>query len=124
MQVKYTGDVTIEGKVYSRYAVIDGPADNAWHLFDALVNVDDLDIYVRGVGGSVAAPVLTNGKAKSLAEMTFTSDGQPLGMQKRVTGPSVRSYVGPRAGRLTAQANGVGVQVPNVTPTAAPDQAA
>lgn len=110
MQVKYISDVNSGDVVYSTYAVIDGPADNAYHLFTVYVNVDDLTINVRKSDGT--GPLIsTTGKASTVNEFVTSPDGSPVGMVKRVTGPSVASYVGRRAGRLTAQVYGVGAQV-------------
>jgi hypothetical protein len=110
MQVKYIKDTNSGDVNYSVYAVIDGPADNAWHLFNVYVNVDDLTINVRK-NDDTGPLISTTGKASTINEFVTSPDGAPVGMVKRVTGPSVASYVARRAGRLTAQVYGVGSQV-------------
>jgi hypothetical protein len=110
MQVKYINDSQFGDVTFSTYAVIDGQADNAYHLFTVYVNVDELTIYVRNADGT-GPLIATTGKASTINEFVTAPDGSPVGMVKRVTGPSVASYVGRRAGRLTAQVYSVGMKV-------------
>jgi hypothetical protein len=122
MQVTYTQNVTMTGageadKVYSVYAVTDGPKDNEYHLFDVYVNVQDKVINVRGLytgaDGSNPMPLVpTTGVATLTSDMVMVdADTQTYRKIDRVNGGSVRSYVTPRAGRLTAMAYAVGVKL-------------
>ena len=111
MQINYTNDVQVDGTTYSVYAVIDGPKDNEYHLFDAYVSATDQVINVRGLGEGMPL-VPTTGKANTVSEMVKVEGSDDLyKMGKRVNGSSVRSYVSPRAGRLTAMAYAVGTKL-------------
>lgn len=113
MQVNYTNDVDVNGTNFSVYAVIDGPKDNEYHLFDAYVNAADLTINVRGLGDGMPL-VPTTGQASATVDMVDTGDGVHFVKKARVNGGSVRSYVTSRAGRLTAMAYAVGVKLATV----------